>query len=93
MTGEGAGEQVGFDQNLESVADSDDGFAGLDEAAYGVAEVMGDLIGQDFAGGDVVAVAESAGESEDLAIREDGRGCQDAVDMHRKRPAPANSNA
>jgi hypothetical protein len=82
LAGEGAREEVGLNQNLESIADSDDWFAGFDEAANGLAEVMDDLIGEDFPGGDVVAVAEAAGESEDLAVGEDSGGFENAVYMH-----------
>jgi hypothetical protein len=82
---ERAGKQVGLYQDLKSVADSDDRFAGVDEAANGITEVVDDLIGEDFAGGDVVAVAEAAGENEDLTIAEDGRGFENAVDMHELR--------
>src|SRR5208282_6333239 len=60
--GEGAGEKIGFDQDLEAVADSDDRFSGFDETAEIVGKMVDDLIGKDFSGGDVVAVAEAAGE-------------------------------
>jgi hypothetical protein len=79
--GEGAGEEIGFNQDLKSVADADDGFAGFDETAEGVAEVVDELVGEDFAGGDVVAVAESAGEGEDFKLVEGCGFFENAIDV------------
>ena len=66
--GDGAGEKAGFDEDLEAVADAEDDFAVGDELAERGAEVVDELVGEDFAGGDVVAVGEAAGEAEDLEV-------------------------
>ena len=78
---QGAREEVGLNQNLESVADADDGFTGFDESAEGVAEVVDELVGEDFAGGDVVAVAKAAGEGEDFKLIEGCGFFENAIDM------------
>ena len=44
--------------------------------------MVGDLVGEDLAGGDVVAVAEAAGEGEDLVILQPQPVAQEAVDVH-----------
>ena len=69
--GDGAGEQAGFDQDLESVADTNGGFSFFDKSAQDVAEVVDELVGEDFSGGDVVAVAEPAGDGEQLEFVEE----------------------
>ena len=66
----GVGQESGFYQYLETVADADDEFVGGDEFFDGGAEVMHELVGKDFAGGDVVAVAEAAGQGEYLVFVE-----------------------
>ena len=62
----GAGENAGLDEDLKTVADAEDEFALVDEGAEGGLEVVDELVGKDFAGGDVVAIGKAAGESEDL---------------------------
>ena len=79
--GERAGEQVGFDQDLKAVADADHGFAGGDKFLQFVAQMVRDLIGEDFSGGDVVAVTEAAGNSEDMEIVKKCRSFQKAIDV------------
>ena len=46
---------------------------------------MDDLIGEDFSGGDVVAVAESAREGEELKIVEKGRIFEQPINMQKLR--------
>jgi hypothetical protein len=62
----GTREQAGFDQDLKAIADADDRLAILDELTQGVGEVVNKLVGKDPAGGDVVAVAEAAGDGQEL---------------------------
>ena len=66
----GLGEEFGFDEDLEAVAYSEDDFLAVDELVEVVGEVMDDLVGEDFTGGDVVAVTEAAGDGEDLVVVE-----------------------
>lgn len=63
-----AGQDAGLDQDLEAVTDSQDQFVGFDKFADFVAEMMFQLVGQDLTGGDVVAIAESAGQCQNLII-------------------------
>jgi hypothetical protein len=64
-----AGQQVGLDQHLKAVANADHRLLGVDELAQRLAQVVGDLVGEDLASGNVVAVAEPAGDGEDLVNR------------------------
>ena len=59
---------AGLDQDLKAVADADDQLAGVAEFAERVGQVVLDLVAEDPAGGDVVAVAEPAGEAENLKL-------------------------
>jgi len=77
----GTGEEAGFDEDLEAVADAEDEVAIVDELAEGGAEVVDELVGEDFAGGDVVAVGEAAGEGEDLELLELGGVGEESVDV------------
>ena len=63
-------EESGFYQDLETVADPKDELVGVDEFLDRSAEVMNQLIGEDNAGGDIVAITESAGDREDLIVGE-----------------------
>ena len=83
-----AGEQqVGLDQDLEAVADAEDQLAGVAERLQCVGQMMADLVAEDAAGGDVVAVAEAAGEAEDLEVGEFLRSFENAVDVEPLRRA------
>src|SRR5439155_12345823 len=72
----------GFDEDLKAVADANDGFAGFDEAMQRLGEVLGDLIGEDSAGGDVVAIGEPAGDGEELKIAEQRGIFKNTVEMN-----------
>ena len=63
-------EQLRLQQDLKAVADAEDQLAGVAERGERVGQVMPNLIAEDAAGGDVVAVAEAAGEAEDLELGE-----------------------
>src|SRR5436309_1558313 len=67
-----SGEEAGFDEDLEAVADAEDEFSVFDELCEGFFEVVDDLVGEDFSGGDVVAVGEASGDAEDLVVVEGG---------------------
>ena len=70
----GRHEQPGLEQHLEAVADAEDQLLGVAELAEGVAEEVRELVGEDLAGGDVVAVGEAAGDDEDLVLLQQRRG-------------------
>ena len=68
---------------------ADDRPAGLDEPLERIAEVVHDLVGQDPPRGDVVAVAEAAGDGQDLVtVRCRSGFSQDSVDVHALGRAP-----
>ena len=67
-------EQAGLEQRLEAVADAEDQLLGVAELAEGVGEEVLELVGEDLAGRHVVAVAEAAGDDEDLEVPEQRRG-------------------
>ena len=76
-----AGEQAGLDEDLEAVADADDEFAVVDELLERGFEMVDELVGEYFSGGDVVAVGESAGEGEDLVLLKGGWVGEQGVDV------------
>ncbi len=84
----GAGQQVSLHQHLKAIADADDRFAGVDKRPQRVGQVMAELIREDSAGVDVVAVAEPAGEGEHLGVVEDRRIFQQAINVHFFGPGP-----
>ena len=61
-------EQAALDEHLEAVADAEDQLAGVAERGERVGQVMAELVGEDAARGHVVAVAEPAGDAEDLVL-------------------------
>lgn len=65
-----AREQAHAHENLKAVADPEDESAALDEGAEMVAEVMVELIREELAAGDVVAVTKAAGDGEELVAGE-----------------------
>ncbi len=79
--GHGAREESGLDEDLEAVADAEDELAVVDELSEGGFEVVNELVGEDFTGGDVVAVGEAAGKGEDLVIGEAGGVLEEGVDV------------
>ena len=83
-----AGQQIRFDEHLKSVADPQDRLAGRDELVERLGEAMGDSIGENAAGGDVVAVAESAGNREQLVIVQRLAVFQKAIQMQKSNVKP-----
>ncbi len=65
---EGSGKQICFRKDLETIADSDHRLALLDEPVKRIRQVVDDLIRKDPPGGDIVAVAEPAGDREKLEL-------------------------
>jgi hypothetical protein len=64
-----AGEQqLRLEQNLKAVADAEDQFACVAESLQHIGQVVANLVAEDPAGRDVVAVAETAREAEDLKV-------------------------
>ena len=61
-------QDAGTDQNLKAVADAEDQFAGRLELDQRFLQVMANLIAEDSSRRDVVAVAEAAGQAEDLVL-------------------------
>ena len=61
-------EHAALDQNLKAVADAQDQLAGGFEGLQRIAQVMAHLVAEDAAGTDVVAVAEAAGDAENLVL-------------------------
>ena len=55
------GQQAALDQHLEAVADAQHQLAGGDELVQRLGQAVEHLVGEDLAGGHVVAVAEPAG--------------------------------
>ena len=62
-----------LDQDLKAVADAEDQLAGRVELVQAVGQVMANLIAEDPAGGDVVAVAEPARQAENLKVGQQSR--------------------
>ncbi len=83
LAGERAGQDIGLDKDLKPVADADHRFARCHEISKHVTEMIGDLIGQNSAGGDVVAVTEAAGEGEYLKIMHLFWIFQQAIDVNK----------
>src|SRR5262249_958586 len=77
----GGKEQAGLEQGLKAVADAQDELVGVAKAAQGVAEEVGELVGEDLAGRDVVAVGEASRYDKDLVAVEQGRPFGQAVDV------------
>ena len=65
-----ARQQVRLHQHLKSVADPDDRLSRRDELGQGIAKMVGQLVRQDLARGDVIAVAEPAGDRQNLRLLE-----------------------
>ena len=61
-------EQAALDEHLKAVADAEDQLAGVAKRGERVGQVMPQLVAEDAARGQVVAVAEPAGEAEDLEL-------------------------
>jgi len=76
-----AGQQAALDEHLEPVADAQDELAGGDEVVERLGEAVEHLVGEDLAGGHVVAVAEPAGDQEELEAVEFGGGFHESVDV------------
>ena len=66
----GAGQESELDEDLETVADADHGHSPLDGSAEGRVEALPGFHGEDAARGDVIAVAETAGEPDEIKLVE-----------------------
>jgi len=77
-----AGQEAALDEHLEPVADAQDQPVGGQELLDHVGQVMDQLVGEDFAGGDVVAVTETTGDRQNLVIRQALRVLDEPVDVH-----------
>ena len=82
LSADRAWQQLGLDQNLEPIADADDGALAGDEILERVADVIHELVGENLSGGDVVAVTEAARESEKLVLAKASRRGDQLVDMN-----------
>ena len=78
-------EQIRLHEHLESVANSDDRLGRFDESPQGIAEVVDDLICQYFSSSNVVAVAESAGNRQDLELFQQRWVFQNAINVNELR--------
>ena len=74
-------EQAAFGQDLKSVADAEHEMAAVNEPPQHVAEMMAELVGQDLAGRDVVAVGEPTGNREHLIVVERRRPLEQPGDV------------
>ena len=72
----GRHDQAGLEQHLKAVADAEDQLLLIAEPPQGVAEEVGELVGEDLAGRHVVAVGEAAGDDEDLVALQRGRAAR-----------------
>src|SRR6266404_851440 len=81
LAGDRAGKQIGLNEDLKAVADSDYGFARIDKSSQRISQVATELAGEYSPGGDVVAVGKTAGDGEDLKFVEDARVLQHALNM------------
>ena len=79
----GAGKQSGLHQRLKSIADSDDKLAVPDPLPQRIAQMAQQLIGQNFAAGDVIAIRKTAGNGENLVIRQLPGVRRQTVDVQR----------
>lgn len=79
--GVGTRDEAKADEHLEAVADTHDESAAIDESREGVAQTVADLVGEDATAGDVVAVAEAAGDRDDLEPVEGCRGFDESFDV------------
>jgi hypothetical protein len=81
LAGQWAGQQIGLDQNLKAIADSNDRFARGDEIKQAIAQMLRDLVGEDSASGNVVAITKPAGDGQGLVVAQLGGGFEQAIDM------------
>ncbi len=84
-SGSGSSRSARLDQHLEPVADAQDQLAGVLESRQALGQMVLDLVGQDASGGHVVAVAETAGDAEDLEPCGQGGLVQQPVDVQHAR--------
>ncbi len=77
----GRQEQPGLEDGLKAIADAEDQLAGVAEAAQGVAKEVGQLVGEDLAGRDVIAVSKAAGNDEHLITLQEPGGLAQAIDV------------
>ena len=86
VVAKGAGQQPGPGEHLEPVADADHRAAGGDEGAQGVAEAaraaIADVEAEQPAGSEGVAVAEPAGDDDDVGCVDAARVGRQLVDEH-----------
>jgi len=74
-------EQSSFENGLEAVADSQHQFISGEEPSDGVIQLATELPGKDDAGAEVIAVAETAGDAENLEFGQSGRVFQQSIEV------------
>ena len=67
------------------IADADNRFSRSHKFVDDIAQMVGDLIRQDFSRGNIVAVAEAPGKRQDLEIMHNAGVFQQPIDMHKFR--------
>lgn len=77
-----AGEQAGFENGLEAVANSEYESIAAEEIADAVVELSAELAGEDHAGAEVVTVAESAGDAENLVVCQQVWRFEESEEVH-----------
>ncbi len=80
-SGNWARKQIGLDQNLEPVADPDNRTARFDKTLQNIVQMVHDLIGQNFSRRNIVPIAESAGDGQDLKIVQERRLPYELIDV------------
>ena len=77
----GGHEQTGLEDGLEAIANAQDELFLVAEDAELLAQKDTELVGEDLAGGHVVAVGEAAGNDQDLVIVKQGGLIAEAVNV------------
>src|SRR5262249_25367949 len=63
-------DKSGLEQGLKAIADTEDQPVGVAEALYRFSQKVPQLVGENFAGGHVVAVGEAAGDHQNLVAEQ-----------------------
>ena len=72
----------------KAIADAEDQLVGVAETAQGVAEKVGQLVGEDLARRDVIAVGKTTGNDQDLIFVQELGILTQPIDVDALGPAP-----
>jgi hypothetical protein len=81
--------EASFDESLKTIAHAKNQAFAIAKFAKGVSEGVGELIGEDFASSDIIAVSEPTGDTKDLIALKEGGSFTKAVDVNKVNTAPS----